>query len=655
MAPPTGPRAGTGRAPPRGPRATGGGSGGGIQKRRANPRTDRDGDVSMDTPAGGSGRGGSASGGRGRGSKDARGGRGAVNSRTSSRVVQNLQNYVSGGPVGKTQSKNMATLKIHGMSNSKATGNPDGGLRSLLTFLERKASKDKPITIGKSIVDGDYVWITVRKDDAPEILRLNGFTYAGAPLTITETSERMPRPEDKISKAAEETKQKLTSVLARRYNPELKLLDLSSLGTDAILSSMGTFNSKDLAEKAFKVLVVLASQQYKTASEKREGIQAVSLASNGLNDVVQVFDLAKSLPDIKRLDLSSNNLDSLSKIAKWQHRFQHLEELHLTGNPITTQPDFVAELIKWFPSLQNINGQIVRSPEEVAVALKGMHPTPLPQFPSNLRDGEANVASIFVQVFFPMFDTDRARLAAEFYDDDSWFSIQAIANSGRNLPWKTYLKYSRNVHKLGEKNPATVQRLFTGGNLIADMWKALPSTRHPSMENPGAWLIDCHTFPNLADPTGHGFATGLLITVNGQFEESDTTENLYGKRTFTRTFILGPSKPSNPPPVHPYRVISDQLTLHDWTPAELPAVQAPVINQVPQAPVANAMPPAGPVILDDVTKNQLIQEVMKRTGMTAEYSELCLSGTANWNFELALKSFEEQRANLPPTAFINAA
>ncbi|KAK3334813.1 hypothetical protein B0H65DRAFT_333175 [Neurospora tetraspora] len=652
MAPPTGPRAGTARAPPRGPRATGGG-GGGIQKRRANPRTDRDGDVSMDAPAGGSGRGGSASGGRGRGSKDARGGRGAVNSRTSSRVVQNLQNYVSGGPVGKTQS-NMATLKILGMSNSKATGNRDGGLRSLLTFLERKASKDKAVTIGKSILDGDYVWITVRKDDAPEILRLNGFTYAGAPLTITETTERMPRPEDKISKAAEETKQKLTAVLAARYNPELKLLDLSSLGTDPILSSMGTFDSKDRAEKAFKVLVVIASQQYKTAAEKREGIQAISLASNGLNDVMQVFTLASSLPDIKRLDLSSNNLDSLSKIAKWQHRFQYLEELHLTGNPITTQPDFVAELIKWFPSLQNINGQIVRSPQEVAEALKGMHPTPLPQFPSNLRDGEANVASIFVQVFFPMFDTDRARLAAEFYDDDSWFSIQAIANSGRNLPWKTYLKYSRNVHKLGEKNPATVQRLFTGGNLIADMWKALPSTRHPSMENPGAWLIDCHTFPNLADPTGHGFATGLLITVNGQFEESDTTENLYGKRTFTRTFILGPSKPSNPPPVHPYRVISDQLTLHDWTPAETPAVQAPVANQVPQVPVTNAVPPAGPVILDDATKNQLIQEVMKRTGMTAEYSELCLSGTANWNFELALKSFEEQRANLPPTAFINA-
>lgn len=148
MAPPTGPRAGTGRAPPRGPRATGGG-GGGIQKRRANPRTDRDGDVSMDAPAGGSSRGGSTSSGRGRGSKDARGGRGAVNSRTSSRVVQNLQNYVSGGPVGKTYSKNMATLKIHGMSNSKATGNPDGGLLSLVTFLERKASKDKSVTIGK--------------------------------------------------------------------------------------------------------------------------------------------------------------------------------------------------------------------------------------------------------------------------------------------------------------------------------------------------------------------------------------------------------------------------------------------------------------------------------------------------------------------------
>ena len=71
-----------------------------------------------------------------------------MNSRTTSRVVRNLQDYVSGGPVGKTQS-NMATLKIHGMSNSKATTNPDGGLRSLLTFLERKASNHEAVTIGK--------------------------------------------------------------------------------------------------------------------------------------------------------------------------------------------------------------------------------------------------------------------------------------------------------------------------------------------------------------------------------------------------------------------------------------------------------------------------------------------------------------------------
>lgn len=502
------------------------------------------------------------------------------------------------------------------------------------------------------------------KEDAPAILHLNGFTYAGAPLMITETTERMPTNEDRISRAAAETKAKLTEVLAKRYNPEQKLFDFSALGADDILSSMGTFNSQNLAEKAFKALVHLASVQYKNPDEKREAIQAVSLAQNDINDVEQVFQLAQSLPELRRLDLSNNKLDTLSKLQKWSHRFRYLEELHLTGNPIVNQPNLVTELMNWFPSLHNLNGQQIRTPEQVLESLKALSPTPLPQYPSSLRDGEANVAGSFLQAFFPMYDSDRARLAAEFYDSDSWFSITVAANSSRNLPWKTYLRYSRNVQKLGPKNPGSVQRLFTGGSLITDMWKLLPATRHPGIDQPDQWLIDCHTFPHLADPSGHGFATGLFINVNGRFEEADPTNNLFGMRTFSRTFVLGPSKPGNP---IPYRVISDQLTLHDWTPKDPPVEQAavagPVITPVvtPAAPpvlnsaavpVVNPVPVVATVQLDPATKNQLIQEVSNRTGMTAQYSELCLSGAANWNFELALKSFEEVRPTLPPSAFL---
>ncbi|KAK3330230.1 hypothetical protein B0H66DRAFT_51581 [Apodospora peruviana] len=642
MAPPTGPRGGTSRPGPA--RTT---RGGGISKRRHNPiKTDRDGDVAMDAAVGGPGNGKLGTAGRGRGNAPrARGGsapRGST--RASSRIAQNLRTYGADQP--SKSNYNRAVLKVLGLKSSKAATNPDGGLRGLLEFLERKASKDKAITIGKNIIDGDYVWINVSKADVPDLLHLNGYSYAGGTLTITETTERMPTADDKISNAAEETKQKLNAVLAKRYNPEARLLDLSALGADDILSSMGTFGSQSLAEKAFKALMILASSQYKRRDEKKEALQAVSIARNDINDVDQVFQLAISLPDLRRLDLSGNNLDSLSKISKWKNRFHYLEELHLTGNPVVNQENYAMELLQWFPSLSNLNGQTVRTPEEVAAALKALDPTPLPQYPSNIRDGGNNVAAIFLQNFFPMFDNDRARLASEFYDSDSWFSLAVIPNSGRPLPWKSYLKYSRNVQRFGGgRNPALMQRLFTGGSLIADMWKILPPTRHPALDQPGQWLIDSHTFPHLADPSGHGSAMGLIITVNGVFEEADASASLYGTRTFTRTFTLGPSKPSNPPPQHPYRVISDQLMLHDWKP------QVAIVEQTPT--VVAPVPAVGPVLIDDALKLQMTQELSKRTGMTAEYSGLCLSGPANWNFDLALKSFEEQKAVLPPAAFIN--
>ncbi|KAL2020853.1 hypothetical protein VTK56DRAFT_7844 [Thermocarpiscus australiensis] len=636
--------------PPQRGRGRGGGPGkpqlrntrGGIQKGpRFVLRTDRDGDVSMDSPA--------PTGPSGRGNRTAPFGR---PTRTTSRLAQNLKAHLRPGSNGHDSQPQphpgKATLKISGLRNSKAASNPDGGLRSLMDFLERKAARQKPITIGRGVINGDYVWLSVNKDDAPHLLRLNGYTYAGAPLTIEETAEPMPNGQKKLSPGAKDTEIALKEVLARRYNAEQKLLDLSALGADETLSSLGIFESARLAEKSFSALVHLASIEYQDPEEKRAAIQAISLARNDIQDVDQVNDLVLSFPHLLRLDLSDNRIVSVSKISQWQHEFRCLEELHLTGNPVVSQPNYLPQIIKWFPSLQNLDGRQIRSPEQAAAVVKASNPNPLPQLPSNLRDGDNNVASTFLRAFFQLFDHDRPGLVAQFYDDDSWFSLSIIADSGRDLPWKSYEKYSRNVHKLGHMSPATLQRLFTGGNLIADLWKQLPATRHPTLDEPDRWLIDCHTFPHLADPSGQGVGMGLMINVNGKFEEADPAENLFGMRTFSRAFILGSSKPGAP---HPYRVVSDQLTLHRWEPQAIqPGVQAPVASAVADAP-----PAVGARVPDDSTKAQLIAELSKLTGMTAQYSELCLSGVANWDFNMALKSFEEQKANLPPEAFIPPA
>jgi nuclear RNA export factor len=498
------------------------------------------------------------------------------------------------------------------------------------------------------------VWLKVNEADAPLLLRLNGFSYAGAPLTIEETSDPIPGQNGQSSTPdvpgpnSSETKDKLLAVLSSRYNAEQKLLDLSALGADQTLFSLGAFQSKALAEKSFKALMSLADTRYDSPAEKEAGIQAVTIANNDIHDVYEVFVLAQTFPHLRRLDLSGNKLEDMSKISKWRHEFRRVEEIHAFGNPVANLPNYPTQMVEWFPSLQVLDGRQVRTPEEAAQAFKSWFPTPFPRLPSNLRDGGNNVATTFLRGFFTTYDHDRISLARQFYDDDSAFSI----NTGAEPAPNAYDNFSRNLETIGVRGPTTQQRLFTGSNLIAEFWARLPATRHPSLDLADAWQVDCHTFPGLAEPSGQGLAMGLAITVYGRFEEVDPTRQLPGTRHFSRSFILGPSKPGAP---HPYRVISDELSLQAWAPQQQQtptvAVQAPTVVAPVPTPAVAAQPP----VLDDTLRAQMIEELCRQTGMTPEYSRLCLAGAADWNFDLALRSFHEKRGELPPEAFVPSA
>jgi nuclear RNA export factor len=646
MAPPTGPRATRGNQPNhRGSR------GGGIGKRRGPSRTDRDGDVSMDSVTGANPPTGPSSH-SSRGSRGNRGNRGGRGGRVSARLAQNVRNYVSeqdGTASGGKAQYNKVTLKIHGLKDSKAAGNSDGGLRSLLDFLERKASKERPVILGRGVIRGDYVWLKVNQVDATHLLRLNGFTYAGAPLAIEQTSDPIPgqngQPTDAPESKTSETKDKLLEVLSSRYVEAQRFLDLSMLAADPTLRSMGAFESKALAEKSFKALMRLTATHYDNPAEKEAGIQAVTIANNDIHDVYEVFALAPTLPHLRRLDLSGNKLEDMSKISKWRHEFRRLEELHVAGNPIANLPNYPTQMIEWFPSLQVLDGRRVRTPEEAAEAFKSWFPTPLPRLPSNLRDGGNNVASTFLHGFFMTYDNDRTSLVRQFYDEESTFSLHTAAEPAQNA----YNNFSRNLETTGVRGSSIQQRLFTGSNLIAELWAQLPPTRHPSLDLAHEWQVDCHTFPSLADPTQQQeLAMGLAITVCSRLEEVDPTRQLPGTRQFFRSFILGPSKPGAP---HPYRVVSDELALQTWVPQQTPtaAVQAPTSAPVSTIPLA-----AQPPVLDDALRAQMIEELCRQTGMTPEYSQLCLAGEADWNFDLALKSFHEKRGGLPPEAFVSS-
>jgi nuclear RNA export factor len=491
--------------------------------------------------------------------------------------------------------------------------------------------------------------LTVSQEDAQSILRLDGYTFAGVNLSIQQEGDGKSHGTDTSTSAqgsnTSDVKSKMLGMLASRYDFDKLLLDLSALGADPTMIDLKAFETKALAEKTFKALLRLVSMRFDTKDAKEAAIQAVSLANNGIIDVKEVFDLARDLPRLRRLDLSNNSLQDFSGLSKWRHEFRRLEELYLVGNPVTNLPNYPKQIIEWFPSLQILDGQPVRTPEEAANALKEWFPQPIPALPSNLRDGGNNVASAFLSTFFPAYDSDRPGLLRQFYDDESVFSLVAEPEKD-SAPYQTF---SRNLEKFGSRDSAIHQRLFTGVNLISELWSRLPPTHHPNLTEEPLWKIDCHTFQNLADPLGMGSAAGLIINVRSRFEELDPATQTTITRQFHRCFILGPSKPGAP---HPFRVVSDQLVVMPLQ----PLAAAPQVAPVAPTPVVQPVPAPlqAPVLADDVRAN-LIMEVSRRTGMTAEYSELCLSGMANWDLEMALRLFEEKRGELPPEAFLQPA
>lgn len=117
-------------------RRSGGTDRGGIRK-RGPTRTDRDGDMDMD-------RGGA------RGGKRARGetGRSTAGARslTRDKTLDEIQKAISSGKdsqanIRQTKSSggpNLETFSVRGWKDSKAASNRDGGVESLLAFLERR-------------------------------------------------------------------------------------------------------------------------------------------------------------------------------------------------------------------------------------------------------------------------------------------------------------------------------------------------------------------------------------------------------------------------------------------------------------------------------------------------------------------------------------
>ncbi|KAI5293084.1 nuclear mRNA export, poly(A)+RNA binding protein [Ascosphaera acerosa] len=684
---------------------------GGIRKRTAGAgvRTDRDGDLDMESAKAGSGR-------IAKKSKDAtsRSRSGHVSRKHGSAVGSHeeghrerklgaIQKVLTAGGAGQATVKarrdvtghptGPVEISVRGWRDSQGALDPDGGVGRLLAFIEKKATQrnqSKTVKIlqantQQSRKQGDALILTVAPDDMVSVKKLNGFDFLGSKITIavltphatTSSASAIPRLSGQPSQSSIEIKQKLTLFLGKRYNPATRVLDLSSLATDPDLMAMGMFGNRATQTKHFTVLMVVCEQTFESSAKRKEAIQSVSLAANGLHNVNRFTMLAQTFPDLLNLDLSNNEIKTISDLTHWRWKFRDLDYLDLSNNPISSLSDFKDTMMRWYPKLRVLNKVSVRTTEEVAILTR----TPIPVVGPNFVD-EGQIAENFIRGFFVGYDSDRENVLRSIYSAQSTFSYNVntvspkntMGTGGENLAgWEAYIRRSRNLTRCSHL-PTRMNRCFTGANAILDIWKSLPPTRHPDIaQSPQDWLIECHPLPGLPDfsaqrtPSG---VCGLIITVHGKYDELDAASGQISEtRSFDRVFVLGPGTG-----LGGLAVYNDMLTVRAyggneaWVPeggapasaaapaavpapmpareiatGAAPAVVAPSngvagVGPSPQAPDGFGMPLPGKSETQ-LAQEQAVLQVSYRTKMTLEYSKMALTGN-NWDVEAALKNFE---------------
>ena len=427
--------------------------------------------------------------------------------------------------------------------------------------------------------------ISVRPELVDRFLHLNGFTFVGTTLSITRWSLDSPQamvisptgpdPARGISgqsitngniqldstQQGVDTRAYLKEVLRKRYNSDLKLLDLSALRVDPDLQQLGVYANPATASKFFPVLMKLCDEVWNTPEKKIDAVQSVVASNNQLASVLDITTLAATFPSLRNLDLSNNLIPNFEGLKFWRWKFRDLEHLIISNNPIQDLPDFRTTILKWYPKLIRLDGIEVRTSEEVQ-----KQSNPIPVAPPFFRD-EAEICAKFVTSFFPLFDTDRISALRNFYDNSSQFSVSVNTNAKRvqtdrnhSSNWDQYIKRSRNLLKITHL-PTRQSRLFCGTN-IQKAWENMPRTKHPDLnQKQNEWLMECHPLPGLPDPQNQSPSGvgGLIIMVHGSFDEIDTQSGkITDRRSFDRTFVLGPSTTAGS-----IRVISDVLVLRD--------------------------------------------------------------------------------------------
>ncbi|CAE6442313.1 unnamed protein product [Rhizoctonia solani] len=490
----------------------------------------------------------------------------------------------------------------------------------------------------------------------------------------------------------------LREFIKKRYNAEIRFLNLENMAEDELLKSKNILPPDD-----------------ENASRQPESI---SFANNNFTNLHNLRMLPTFLPQLKNISFQNNEIrlwKDLEAIIPNEQRHRDgvssIREIILLGNPVHDQEfakgdltTYRSEVVRRFPNLEMLDqepivkiGFDVPLPElmerdRVLEKDKNVQWPAAASFLVDMKAGfmgpgiEATTVE-FLTKYYELFDSNRTLLSPA-YSPSATFSLSlntSIPPRARIRGYHSHLPHQKELNwrawmDIGSRNLMRVARLDKTTNFLRstaeDVIKALsalPGTKHDITGTGGAtveggsvvgspaagkFVVDAFTCLGVLPGEGDAGIV-LFINVHGEFAE----QPIGGLRSFDRVFVVAPTPPDSPSYAAGWRVtiLSDQLTVRGYSANEAwvpgPIVVQNVNSGKGTTPVPTLMPsvemaPMDPVLADlSEPQRALMVECAGRTRLNAQYSRMCLEGNG-WDLAKALANFEELKGTIPPDAFI---
>ncbi|KAF5277675.1 hypothetical protein FQA39_LY18444 [Lamprigera yunnana] len=424
-------------------------------------------------------------------------------------------------------------------------------------------------------------------------------------------------------------KERLKLAMAKRYNLDNKALDLTKFHADPNLQDIFCALSKPIL-----LLTVID-----IISENIPELEALNLNENRIQMLSHLRKLNNKLPNLKVLHLANNKIRDITMLDPLMGL--PIVDLFLDGNPLCTKFKekslYISDVRKRFPKVMKLDGVDLPAPIGFDIAQEMTLPPIIQTYLCN-SSGQ-DIVRQFLQQYFDIFDSNSRQPLLHAYHEHAMFSFTtsyAYGQTPKNSSWLNWY-HTDNRNLLRVQDLGRRVKLLKQGNLaVVSFLAEMPESKH-----------DIHTFTvdlNLFTPQL------LLLTVTGVFKELRSGHKITPYRYFYRSLVIVPAGSG-------FCIANDELHITNAMEHQIKQAFKTTINAPqPTSSITVGSPisvVAAQPMVDDNTKQQMVQTMSQNSGMNMEWSQKCLEET-NWDFNRAAYIFTElqNQGTIPAEAFV---